>query len=311
MGNFLSSVSASVLNEIESKETENLKNPGTYEELHKACKEIYPVNFEGARMVVNKGLSQHFQISHTLNMSSVTPSGYKFGTTYIGSKQFSPNEAFPLLLGEIDPSGNLNAHIVHKFNERVMCKWVAQVQSSVYAGCQFSTDYRGDSFTGSVTLGNIDLKNNGGIIVGHFLKAVTPQISVGSEVVYQYGPQVPGGYIAAPSLAVRYRTEQMSAAASAGSSGVNLSYWRRCSDQVQVGCEFDTNLRMQESVGNIGYQVDLPAANLVFRGTLDSNLNIGAVLEKKLAPLPFTFALSGMASQMKNQFRFGMSLMIG
>ncbi|KAH9637806.1 hypothetical protein HF086_017584 [Spodoptera exigua] len=44
---------------------------------------------------------------------------------------------------------------------------------------------------------------------------------------------------------------------------------------------------------------------------VDSNWNIGAVLEKKLQPLPFTFALSGMANQAKQQFKFGCGLIIG
>ena len=30
-------------------------------------------------------------------MSSVTPSGYKFGVTFVGTKQFSQSEAFPVL----------------------------------------------------------------------------------------------------------------------------------------------------------------------------------------------------------------------
>ena len=33
--------------------------------------------FEGAKLLVNKGLSNHFQVSHTLSMSNSMPSGYK------------------------------------------------------------------------------------------------------------------------------------------------------------------------------------------------------------------------------------------
>lgn len=49
----------------------------------------------------------------------------------------------------------------------------------------------------------------------------------------------------------------------------------------------------------------------VIPGMVDSNWNIGALLEKKLQPLPFTFALSGMANQSKQQFKFGCGLIIG
>ena len=54
--------------------------------------DIFPIIFEGFRFTVNKGLSSHFQASHALTMSSVVPSVYKFGATYIGTKQVSPFE---------------------------------------------------------------------------------------------------------------------------------------------------------------------------------------------------------------------------
>jgi len=58
--------------------------------------DIFPVVFEGGKLVVNKALSSHFQISHTMTMSSLQPSGYKFGCTYVGTKQYSPSEASPI-----------------------------------------------------------------------------------------------------------------------------------------------------------------------------------------------------------------------
>lgn len=86
-----------------------------------------PVFFEGAKLMVNKGLSNHFQVSHTINLCSSAPSGYRFGATYVGTKQFSPSEAFPVILGDIDPSGNLNANIIHQFSPNVRCKFASQV----------------------------------------------------------------------------------------------------------------------------------------------------------------------------------------
>lgn len=60
-------------------------------------------------------------------MSSITPSGYRFGATYVGTKQISPSEAYPILLGDIDPSGNLNASILHQFKPQIHAKFGAQV----------------------------------------------------------------------------------------------------------------------------------------------------------------------------------------
>ena len=73
-------------------------NPGTVEDLHKKCQSIMPMFFEGAKLLVNKALNQNFQVSHTMTMSNMMPSGYRFGATYVGQKMLSPQEAYPLLL---------------------------------------------------------------------------------------------------------------------------------------------------------------------------------------------------------------------
>lgn len=79
-------------------------------------------------MIFNKGISNHFQLSHTINMSNVTPAGYRFGVTYVGQQMFGPNEAYPILLGDIDMSGNLNANIIHQLTPRLRGKMVTQVR---------------------------------------------------------------------------------------------------------------------------------------------------------------------------------------
>ena len=74
---------------------ENLvRNPGTVEELHARWKEMLPQPFEGAKLLVQKGLSNNFQVqsfrkcvpivtifvsqvSHALTMSNSMPSGYR------------------------------------------------------------------------------------------------------------------------------------------------------------------------------------------------------------------------------------------
>ena len=78
--------------------------------------------FEGAKLLVNKALNSNFQVSHTMTMSNMQPSGYRFGATYVGQKMLSQQEAFPLLLADMDPSGNLNANIMHAPTENTRLK---------------------------------------------------------------------------------------------------------------------------------------------------------------------------------------------
>lgn len=68
-------------------------NPGNIEELHRRCQAIFPMNFEGSKLIVNKGLSSHFQVAHNMTIGSDPKStGYKFGATYVGTKMLSPSE---------------------------------------------------------------------------------------------------------------------------------------------------------------------------------------------------------------------------
>uniref|UniRef100_T1D4E1 Putative translocase of outer mitochondrial membrane 40 n=1 Tax=Psorophora albipes TaxID=869069 RepID=T1D4E1_9DIPT len=284
--------------------------PGTMEELHKKCKDVMPANFEGAKLMVNKGLSNHFQVSHTINLNSAN-SGYRFGATYVGTKQMSPSEAFPVILGDIDPSGNLNANIIHQVAPNVRCKFASQIQASKVTAAQLTTDYKGQDFTASLTVGNPNILNNSGVLVAHYLQSVTNRLALGGELAYQYGPQVPGGQIAIMSAAARYATELSTWSGTIGLAGIHLCYYQRASEQLQLGVEVETNFRMQEAVATLGYQIDLPKSELVFRGMVDTNWTVAAVLEKKLLPLPFTFALSGILNHTKNQFRLGCGLIIG
>ena len=38
------------------------RNPGSLEDMHKKCKDVFPMFMEGYKFLVNKGLSQHFQV---------------------------------------------------------------------------------------------------------------------------------------------------------------------------------------------------------------------------------------------------------
>ncbi|XP_034293793.2 mitochondrial import receptor subunit TOM40 homolog [Pantherophis guttatus] len=71
---------------------DQLPNPGTFEECHRKCKELFPIQMEGVKLTVNKGLSNHFQVNHTVALSTVGDSNYHFGATYVGTKQLSPTE---------------------------------------------------------------------------------------------------------------------------------------------------------------------------------------------------------------------------
>jgi len=270
------------------------------------------MNFEGTKLIIQKGLSNHFQISHHMTMSSVTPSGYKFGATYVGTKMVSQSEAFPVVVGDIDPSGNMTAQIMHAWRSNLRSKMIAQVQNGKFAGTQFSTEYRGKSSSASVTAVNPDIVADSGIFISHYLKRVAPRVNLGAELVYQFGPQIPGKQIGVYSLGGSLTGHNWTASLTASLMGaVHLCYHHAIAPGFQVGVDMEANYAQQESTTNVGFQYEMPKADLVFRGMFDSNYNVGSVLEKKLQPLPFTFMLSAFLGHSKPAYRFGFGLMVG
>ncbi|XP_067169669.1 mitochondrial import receptor subunit TOM40B isoform X2 [Apteryx mantelli] len=136
---------------------EPLGNPGSFDELHRQCKEVFPQQMEGVKLIVNKALSSHFQVTHTVHMSTLGPSNYHFNATYVGDRQLSPTEAFPTLVGDMDNCGSLNAQVLHLVAERIRTKAVFQTHQSKFMTWQFDGEYRGDDCTATLTLGNPDL----------------------------------------------------------------------------------------------------------------------------------------------------------
>ena len=173
---------------------------------------------------------------------------------------------------------------------------------------QADSEYRGKDFTSTLTLGNIDVINESGIVIAHYLQKLMPRLDIGAEILYHYGA---GQEAAALSLSGRYTADNWVAGGTLGQSGWHTSYYHKGNENVQVGVEYEYNSRAQEGCVSLGYQVDLPKANFTFRGLVDTNWTVAGFFEKKLPPLPFTFVLSGMINHQKNTSRFGFGLLIG
>ncbi|XP_066575438.1 mitochondrial import receptor subunit TOM40 homolog [Amia ocellicauda] len=285
-----------------------LPNPGSFEECHRKCKEIFPVQMEGVKLVVNKGLSNHFQVNHTVALSTLGDSSYRFGATYVGTKQTGPAEAFPVMVGDMDNSGSLNAQVIHQLSTRLRSKLAFQTQQAKFVNWQGDLEFRGEDFTAAVTIGNPDVLTGSGIVVAHYLQSITPSLALGGELVYHRRPGEEGTVM---SLAGKYTGSNFVATMTLGGAGAHASYYHKANDQLQVGVELEASSRMQETSVSFGYQLDLPKANLLFKGSVDSNWVVGATLEKKLPPLPLSLAMGAFLNHRKNKFQCGFGITIG
>ncbi|XP_012685002.1 mitochondrial import receptor subunit TOM40B isoform X2 [Clupea harengus] len=293
----------------ESEETDPpLPNPGAFEECHRKCKEVFPMQMEGVRLTVNKGLSNYFQVNHTVMLSTQGDSSYRFGATYVGSKQMGPAESFPVMVGDMDNSGSLNAQVIHQVTERIRSKLAFQTQQQKFVNWQGDAEFRGKDFTAAMTFGNPDVLVGSGIIVTHYLQSITPSLALGGEMVYHRRPGEEGTVV---SLAGRYTGNNFIATLTLGGAGAHASYYHKANDQLQLGVEFEASTRMQDTSVTFGYQLDVPKANLLFKGSVDSNWVVGAALEKKLLPLPLSLALGAFLNHRKHKFQCGFGITIG
>ncbi|NWY08385.1 TOM40 protein, partial [Nothoprocta ornata] len=110
-------------------------------------------------------------------------------------------QAFPVLVGDMDNSGSLNAQVVQQLGARLRSKVAFQTQQAKFVNWQVDGEYRGGDFTAAVTLGNPDLLAGSGIVVAHYLQSVTAALALGGELVYHRRPGEEGTVL---SLAGRY-----------------------------------------------------------------------------------------------------------
>ena len=82
---------------------------------------------------------------------------------------------------------------------------IFQVQSYKMAGYQLALDYRTQYTSTSLTMANVDLLSNSGILVLQHLARVTSNLDVGAEFLYQANAMMPGGHIGITSFVSRYR----------------------------------------------------------------------------------------------------------
>ncbi|XP_055469227.1 mitochondrial import receptor subunit TOM40B isoform X1 [Psammomys obesus] len=351
MGNTLGLAPMGTLPRRGPRREEPLPSPGSFDELHRLCKDVFPAQMEGVKLVVNKVLSSHFQVSHTVHMSALGLPGYHLHAAYAGDWQLSPTEVFPTVVGDMDSSGSLNAQVLLLLAERLRAKAVFQTQQAKFLTWQFDGEYRGDDYTATLTLGNPDLIGESVIMVAHFLQSITHRLVLGGELVYHRRPGEEGTILTLAGkysgtyrnkqnggeearlgafwggfLACIYRSNHLLplyflpptppavhwvATLNVGSGGAHASYYHKANEQVQVGVEFEANTRLQDTTFSFGYHLTLPQADMVFRGLVDSNWCVGAVLEKKMRPLPVTLALGAFLNHWRNRFHCGFSITVG
>lgn len=285
--------------------------PLFFEELHRKVKELQPMVFDGIRLALNRPLSSHLQLTHSMSMGMVN-SSYKFGANYMGTKQVSPVESYPLLASEIQPNGSMNANLIHLLTPRLKAKLAGSFARNQCTGTQASLDYKGDNFTTTLTAANIDLIKNSGILVGHLLHQFTKRLSLGPELIIQYG-QDSNSFKMMSQISVggRYSSDNYHVDATVSMGGAHISYHQKANENLHFGAELLTDKSIGESNAGFYYQYELSKTHTTFRGSIDTAWNVGALLEKRFFPLPVVLSMSAILNHPKNSTTVGLGLTVG
>ncbi|KAG7248681.1 hypothetical protein CRUP_000820, partial [Coryphaenoides rupestris] len=140
------------------------------------------------------------------------------------------------------------------------------------------------------------------ILVAHFLQSVSSGLVLGGELVYHRGRAEEGGIL---TLAGQYSRPNWVATLNAGKGGAHASYYHRANKQ------FEASTRTQETTASFGYRMELPEANMVFRGMVNSRCIIGGVLEKRLTPLPATLIMGAFVNHRGDKLQVGLGVNVG
>lgn len=287
------------------------EGPLLFEDLHKQIKEIQPMVFDGVRFMMNRPLSPNFQVSHSMFMG-LMKSEYKFGAHLMGTKQVSPMESYPIMASDLNCDGCMNFNFIHMLSPRVKAKVVGSFAKSTCTGSQMSLDYKGDTFASSFTAANVDLIQNSGIFLGQHLHQLTKSISVGPEVYVRCGPHMNEMRFAAQaSLGGRYEADKYHVDATVSPSGLHVSYCQKAFRNLKFGVELLTDATIPHSSAGFYYQYEIEKSHMVFRGSVDTSWNVGALIEKRFHPIPLALSLSALVNHAKNSTSVGIGLTAG
>ncbi|KAL3316763.1 Mitochondrial import receptor subunit TOM40B [Cichlidogyrus casuarinus] len=288
--------------------------PVSNENLHNKAHDVFPIPFAGGKLVINKGLSPNFQVNHSILLTRGEQIGYRFGATYVGHGKVSETEVCPVLIGEVQPNGDLQAQVIHCFSKNLRMRYLAQIQGNKMLGQQFATDFKKNRWQIGVTVINPDVEKKQFMSAIDVMRQVTPHFAFGTMFFAQISPQLPSGRDGMWSLGMRYTHSSFWSTALSlrpFHNSFHTSFHMRANENLQMAAEFESNFQQQSNIATIGYQFDLPKTNVTFKSQIDSNMNVASTLEKKMLPFPFTLTLSAMGSLLKSHYEIGIGLIVG
>lgn len=244
-----------------------LLNPGNIESLHLKQRKICPVFFDGIGMEYSNTFTPNKTVFGSWLLSHTNPSGFNIGGFWANKCKSNILES-PLIKAQFNPMTMAsNAAIVY-----FPCPWLR-----LDAELQRLRNTTSKNFTAEATTSNSTLTlkfynptNHRGRICFSALRKITKRFDFGGELLLEWDGRL---VMANTALAARYGTGNYEFAATASRNGMDLSYWRKLTKDIQMGSSLAFNKNTSKTIANICYQWQFKDATV--RGLVDSDWSVG------------------------------------
>lgn len=123
----------------------------------------------------------------------------------------------------------------------------------------------------TLTVNLYDVRRDTGRGTLSVLKSVNDHLAMGGELLLEWTE--PKSFMTDIALAGRYKRRSYSVAATISRQGIDVSYWQRIHDRIQMASFWAWHRKTDNSVGTICYQWEFQ--NSIVRGMFDSNRSVG------------------------------------
>lgn len=302
----------------------SLTNPGTVENLNKeVSRDVFLSQyfFTGLRADLNKAFSLNpaFQTSHTFSIGSTTLPNYAFSALFADDNLF--------VQGNVDNDMSMSGRLNYGWNKNNISKVNLQIANGQPTMCQLEQDYQASDFSLNMKTLNpsFDAASGfSGVAVGSILQSITPQLSLGLELLYsktQQGAPADAG-VSYLSRFVSKKQDWIFSGQLQANGALITSFWRKVTPNVEAGIETSLQAGMipitDPVMGTpIGIQPTIEGSTTigakyeyrqsVYRGTVDSTGKVACFLERKVLPT-LSILFCGEIDHAKNESKLGCGL---
>lgn len=249
------------------KGTKWVLNPGNIENLHLKQRQISPVFFDGIGMEYSNTFAPNKTVFGSWLLSHTNPSGFHIGGFWANKCKANILES-PLIKAQFNPMTMAsNAAIVY-----FPLPWLRLEAEMQRLRNTTSKNFQAEATTKSSTI-SLKFYNPTpvrGRICFSALRKITKRFDFGGELLMEWDRKA---VMANTALAMRYGTSSYEFAGTASRNGIDLSYWRRLTKDIQMGSSLAYNKNTDKTIANICYQWQFKDATV--RGLVDSDWSVG------------------------------------